>query len=149
MNSQTAAAPIVGAAVFTHGTLAANELGRSGRFYREFLGIKSVRHVPPARVITSGDCEFGIACVGLNGNAPEQSRANRWVVSLASADDVRALQARGSAEPDTFGILTCDPIEEFDGVVSFRVQDSDKNWWEVTNKTTAAYDRFFGQTAAA
>jgi len=48
-------------------------------------------------------------------------------------------------QKDAYGIRTVEPIEERAGVRSFKLQDLNKHWWEITSATQRHYDEIFAK----
>ncbi len=49
------------------------------------------------------------------------------------------------AQKDAYGIRMVEPIEERAGVRSFKLQDLNKHWWEITSATQRHYDEIFAK----
>jgi hypothetical protein len=61
------------------------------------------------------------------------------------AADVDAAHAAALAHQSTYGIRKVAPVEERSGIRSFRLQDLNKHWWEITNVTQSYYDEIFAR----
>ena len=52
---------------------------------------------------------------------------------------------RRLAQKDAYGIRTVEPIEERAGIRSFKLQDLNKHWWEITTASQRHYDEIFAK----
>lgn len=130
----------------SHGTLECIEINATRRFYREFLGVQTLRHVMPAFLTWRGDdalWSFYIACVEAGDQTHPQTRDNRWELVVATADEVTAAHEAAVRLKDELGIKQVDPVTEQDGFPWFCLQDPDGNWWGVSNRDMSWFDSTF------
>ena len=132
--------PIVVSAVLTHGTCEQFVLETSRTFVEQVLGLRCVRHLPPAQVI-AGRGGFGIFAIRLPRIAPQQFQ-NRWIVGVDSAADVKAVSLRAEVAAEPLGLKSTAMSDDGQSCV---VQDADGNWWEVIVSATAEYQAMFGR----
>lgn len=133
---------VVGSAVLTHGTLESRQLNAARAFYEQGLGLRSVRHAPPAQLI-AGAGEVVVVCVEAGHRVHEQGSENRWIVLVpdeATVTKVHDEVARHAAE---WGTLEFHAPERRGDELVFVVRDADSNWWEVTNRSRAYYQHIF------
>lgn len=130
----------------THGTLECRNIDKTRAFFREVLGVQTVRHVQPAFVTwRSDDPTFLIACVEAGEQTRPQSRDNRWELSLGSADAVHAAHRYITDRQKELGIQQLEPVAEQDGFPWFCLQDLDGNWWGFSNRDLTWFDAKFEQ----
>ena len=49
------------------------------------------------------------------------------------------------AQKSAYGIRTVEPIEERAGIRSFKLQDLNMHWWEITTASQRHYDEIFAK----
>src|SRR5262249_6442610 len=131
-----------------HGTLECNDIPATRKFLNEFLGIDVVRALREAQYVWKGG-PWSVVCVCVEGEHKEQGPQNRFKLSVASAAEVDAAHAAAQKHKDTYGIRAIDAVEEKNGIRSFKLQDMNKVWWEITNVTQKHYDDMFAKGDAA
>jgi catechol 2,3-dioxygenase-like lactoylglutathione lyase family enzyme len=138
-------APVVGAAVLTHGTLEDRVLASARLLYEKVLGLRCVQHSPQSQLI-AGRSGFGIVAVEAGTTAHPQGRENRWLVHAGDSAAVRAAHHRASDASKELGIQSIAPIAEAEAdVVAFALQDADGNWWEITSRSPSHYQALFAK----
>jgi hypothetical protein len=83
-----------------------------------------------------------------DAEAKEQGPQNRFKLSVASAAEVDAAHAAAVAQKSAYGIRTIEPIEERAGIRSFKLQDLNMHWWEITTASQRHYDEIFAKGGA-
>ncbi len=144
------AAPPVEITSFSHGTLGLRDAERTQRFYKEFLGLHSVRKANGTQYVWLGG-EWIIACLP-TGKAPRQLQGteNRWALQVATSAEVDAAREAALAQQRQWDIQQVGPIELDGDTRSFSLQDLDGNWWEIFHRPGHLYDDVFegGQVSA-
>ena len=135
--------PIVNGSSMSHGTLECRVLKDSKRFFREFLGLASVRHHEGAVALSSAGYPWAIACVHAGDGVHVQGPENRWGIQLESPEDVDRGHAAALAHRDEYSIRRIEGIEERDGGRFFLLQDADGNWWEIGHWPADYFEELF------
>jgi catechol 2,3-dioxygenase-like lactoylglutathione lyase family enzyme len=130
------------ATAFSHGTLGVRDALRSQRFYKEFLGLNSVRKANGTQYVWLGG-EWIIACLPVAKGPQSQGVENRWGLRVATAAEVDAARAAALAGQGEWEIREVLPIRDEDGMRSFCLQDLDGNWWEIYHRPAERYDDLF------
>jgi hypothetical protein len=87
-----------------------------------------------------------VVCVCVpDSEAKEQGSQNRFKLSVPRAADVDAAHAAAVAQQSAYGIRKVEPVEEDAGVRSFKLQDLNKHWWEITSVSQSYYDAIFAK----
>ncbi len=115
--------------ILTHGTLEITDVQESMRFYRDFLGMEVVQHVPFGCRIALG-ADWYIVCLEVK-HAHNMPLFNHFGFDCASREDVDAWHQRAVAEKDAYGIQEITPPKSTHGSYGFFLQDRDRNWWEI------------------
>jgi catechol 2,3-dioxygenase-like lactoylglutathione lyase family enzyme len=115
--------------ILTHGTLEIDDVQQSMRFYRDFLGMDVIQHVPFGCRISLG-AEWYIVCLEVK-HEHNMPIANHFGFDCGSRDDVDAWYARALAERDTWGLTEITRPKSSHGGYSFHLRDRDRNWWEI------------------
>jgi len=135
--------PLIPTTSFSHGTLDCRDPLRTQRFYREFLGIHSVRKANGTQYIWLGG-EWLIACLPAAKATPErQGVENRWGLRVATAAEVDAAHEAALAQQKEWEIQQVLPVREEGGSRSFALQDIDGNWWEIFHRPGELYEDVF------
>lgn len=113
----------------THGTCEQLNLEGAQRFLKDVLGLRCVRHLDPAQII-AGAGRFGVFGIRLPRVAPQRPE-NRWVIAVASGDEVEAVADRARSAAGDLGLLAVETRPEGGFGRSCLIQDADGNWWEV------------------
>jgi len=145
MSSDT---PTIETTSFSHGTLGVRDAVATQRFYREFLGLNSVRKANGTQYVWLGG-EWIIACLP-TGKAPRQLQGveNRWALQVATAAEVDAAHGAAVAQAALWQIREITPVQADDGGTrSFCLQDLDGNWWEICHRPGHLYDDVFERSA--
>jgi catechol 2,3-dioxygenase-like lactoylglutathione lyase family enzyme len=137
-------ASLVKTELLSHGTLECNDTPATRRFLTEFLGIDVIRPLPEAQYLSKGG-PWTVVCVKVDGDQKEQGPQNRFKLAVGSAAEVDAAHAAAQQHKDSYGIRQVEAVEERNGVRSFRLQDMNKVWWEITNLTQKHYDDAFAR----
>jgi catechol 2,3-dioxygenase-like lactoylglutathione lyase family enzyme len=140
----TAPAPIATTS-FSHGTLGLRDAERTQRFYKEFLGLHSVRKSNGTQYVWLGG-EWIIACLP-TGKAPREKQGveNRWALQVATPAEVDAAHEAALAQKSAWDIQEVLPVCIEGEVRSFCLQDLDGNWWEIFHRPGHFYDDVFDQ----
>ncbi|MFT3666431.1 VOC family protein [Piscinibacter sp.] len=137
----------------SHGTLELRNIPATRTFFREFLGLRTLRHAVPAFKAWHDHAGFFIACIEIGALPRQQTRDNRWEVAVANAAEVERAHRTALRLKDEQGLLQVDPLQEQDGFPWFCLQDMDGNWWGISNRDSAwmhaAFDAAFGKEVAA
>lgn len=142
MSSET---PQVTTTSFSHGTLGLRDATRSQRFYKEFLGLHSVRKANGTQYVWLGG-EWIIACL-CTGKAPREQQGveNRWALRVATAGEVDAAHMAALAQQAKWEIQQVLPIEGEGETRTFSLQDRDGNWWEIFHRPSHLYNDVFNR----
>lgn len=139
--------PIEKARGLSHGTLECHEIKPTRRFFREFLGLDTVRHGIPAFMTWRLQPRVYVACVAAGEAVIPQGFENRWELIVANADEVRKAHEASLGMRSQYGIREVRPLETREGVTAFALQDLDGNWWEICDRDPAWYDEVFERSA--
>ena len=82
---------------FSHGTLGVKDAARTQRFYKEFLGLNSVRKANGTQYIWLGG-EWIVACLPIPRGPHPQGAENRWALRVETASEVDAAHAAALAQ---------------------------------------------------
>jgi hypothetical protein len=137
-------ASLVNAELLSHGTLECNDIAATRRFLNEFLGVDVIRPLPEAQYLWKGG-PWSVVCVCVEGEHKEQGPQNRFKLAVGSAAEVDAAHAAAEQHKDQYGIRRVEPVDEKNGLRSFRLQDMNKVWWEIANLTQKHYDDAFAK----
>jgi catechol 2,3-dioxygenase-like lactoylglutathione lyase family enzyme len=137
-------ASLVNPELLSHGTLECNDIPATRRFLNEFLGVDVIRPLPEAQYLSKGG-PWTVVCVCVEGEHKEQGPQNRFKLAVETAADVDAAHAAAQEHKDRYGIRRIEPVEERNGIRSFRLQDMNKVWWEIANLTQKYYDDAFAK----
>ena len=88
--------------ILTHGTLEITDVQESMRFYRDFLGMEVVQHVPFGCRIALG-ADWYVVCLEVK-HAHNMPLFNHFGFDCANREDVNAWHQRAVAERETYGI---------------------------------------------
>ena len=143
--AKTATRPII----LTHGTLEIQDVQESMRFYRDFLGMDVIQHVPMGCRISLGS-EFYIVCLEVK-HEHDMPLLNHWGLDTASKEEVDAWYERALAEKEEYGLRAVQKPRSLHGAYSFYLQDRDHNWWEIQYYEGDAHETHlrWGQTMLA
>lgn len=126
----------------SHGTIECKDAVKSRRFYKEVLGLGSVRPLPAAQYLWKGG-PWSLVCVGIGVDTKPQGVENRFCLRVDTPGEIDAAYAAAQSARDEHKIREIGPIEVKDGVRSFLLRDLDANWWEISNTDAARYDEAF------
>lgn len=130
-------------AAFSHGTLGVRDALKTQRFYKEFLGLSSVRKANGTQYVWLGG-EWIIACLPVAKGPEPQGVENRWGLRVATPGEVDAAHAAALAQQAEWEIRQVLPVErQAGGARSFALQDLDGNWWEIYHRPGRLYDAVF------
>jgi catechol 2,3-dioxygenase-like lactoylglutathione lyase family enzyme len=132
---------------FSHGTLGVKDGVRTQRFYKEFLGLNSVRKANGTQYIWLGG-EWIVACLPVPRGPQPQGLENRWALRVATQEEVDAAHDAALAQRDEWDIQEVLPVATERGQRSFCLQDLDGNWWEIYHRDTPLYDDVFADETA-
>jgi len=141
--------PLANTLALTHGTLECENLPKTRRFYKEFLGLSCVREAPRVQFVWR-EGEWVLVCA--SSGQPlfaKQGIENRWGLKLATPAEVDAAHAAAVAEREKWEIREITPIRaEPDGTRGFFLQDLDGNWWEIYHRPGRLFDDLFARARA-
>lgn len=126
----------------SHGTVECKDIDVSRRFYRDFLGLETVRRGDMAIWFRCGG-GWMVASVGTGEKQESLPIEARWCLDMASAEDVTNAHAYAHRLKDEFHIQEILPIEEKKGRRMFCLKDLDGNWWEIGFHPGRLYDAVF------
>lgn len=139
----TRAEPLIKPELLSHGTIECSDIAATRRFLTEFLGIDVVRPLPEAQYLWKGG-PWSVVCVCVeDAEAKDQGPQNRFKLSVISGADVDEAHAAAMAQKETYGIRVVEPVESRDGIRSFKMQDLNKHWWEITSAGQRHYEELF------
>jgi hypothetical protein len=133
---------LVNPELLSHGTIECSDIVATRRFLNEFLGIDVVRPLPEAQYLWKGG-PWSVVCVCVEGEHKEQGPQNRFKLSVGSAAEVDAAHAAALKHKDAYEIRTVEDPRDDGRVRSFKLQDMNKVWWEITNVSQDDYDALF------
>ena len=141
----SAVTPLIKNEFFSHGTIECTDMAATRRFLVDFLGLDLIRPLKEAQYLWKGG-PWSVVCVNIqDGECKEQPTENRFVLSVATADEVDAAHAAALAGKDDFGIKQVLDVETANGLRSFKVLDLNNTWWEISNVSQAHYDDIFAR----
>lgn len=134
-------APVVKPMLLSHGTLMCKDLGKSRRFYEEFLGLEVVRHARPAMMLRLKSGMYVVAvCIG--ERVPNQHVLTHWGLNVATREEVDRAHAEAHRLKEKYGIQKINKVLDRHGAYGFYFQDLDNNWWEIQYEPRAIDDFF-------
>lgn len=137
--------PLIKPELLSHGTIECSDIPATRRFLTEFLGVDVVRPLPEAQYLWKGG-PWSVVCVCIeDAEAKDQGPHNRFKLSVEGAAAVDAAYAAALAQKDDYGIRVVEPVEERAGIRSFKLQDLNKHWWEITSASQRTYDEIFAK----
>ncbi len=141
--------PLIKPDLLSHGTIECSDIPATRRFLTEFLGIDVVRPLPEAQYLWKGG-PWSVVCVRVeDAEAKDQGPQNRFKLSVSSAAEVDAAHTAALTQKAAYGILHVEPLEERGGIRSFKLQDLNKHWWEITSAGQCHYEELFARGDAA
>ncbi|UQA58524.1 VOC family protein [Polyangium aurulentum] len=114
--------------VLSHGTLEIKNIQESIRFYRDFLLMRVIHHLPKACIIWLQEGWY-IVCVE-NANAREMPVLNHFGINVDSREAVDRWHERAVREREQYGIANITSPKVAHGSYQFYLKDRDNNWWE-------------------
>ena len=137
--------PIVKPIVFSHGTLECRDLVQSRRFYEEFLGLETVRHVEIPAILTRLPNSCTVVCVQVGDDrVREQRYFNHWGIDVDTRAEVDAAHEKAVELTDVYGLQKIQEPQMNHGNYSFYFMDRDGNWWEIQSVDEGnSYDDMF------
>ena len=142
---QTSTAPGDWTLSLSHGTIECRELDPSRRFYRDFLGLETVKRGDMAIWFRCGG-GWMVASVCTGEKQVALPIESRWCLDMTTADEVDAAHEAATRLADSYGITEVRPVEVAGDRRSFCLRDLDDNWWEVAYRPGRLYDEVFGAT---
>lgn len=118
----------------THGTIECHQINPTRDFHCGFLGIQTLRHAPPSFLTWFNERSFYVVGVEAGDQVHQQSPNNRWELTVASADEVRAAHDAAIAEAAKWSIQFVSPIGELDGHPWFYLKDLNGNHWGISTR---------------
>ena len=141
----SAVTPLIKNEFFSHGTIECTDMAATRKFLVDFLGLDIIRPLKEAQYMWKGG-PWSVVCVNIqDGECKEQPTENRFVLSVATADEVDAAHAAALAGKDDYGIKQVLGIESANGLRSFKLLDLNNTWWEISNVSQAHYDDIFAR----
>ena len=119
---------------FTHGTLECRQINPTREFQCGFLGVQTLRHSQPSFITWLGQRSFYIVGVEAGDQVHPQSPDNRWELTVASEEDVRAAHAAATEGAAKWGIQYVSPISTLDGYPWFYLKDLNGNHWGISTR---------------
>jgi catechol 2,3-dioxygenase-like lactoylglutathione lyase family enzyme len=113
----------------SHGTLEIRDVQESLRFYRDFLHMKAVQHVPFGCCIWLREGWY-IICLE-NNKAREMPLLNHFGIDVGSREEVDAWYERAVREQEHYGISKITSPRDIHDAYQFYLKDRDNNWWEI------------------
>src|SRR5690242_18822958 len=113
----------------SHGTLEIKDVQASMRFYREFLQMNVIQHVPVGCVIWLHEGCY-VVCIE-NPKAREMPLLNHFGIDVGSREAVDRWYERAVKERERYGISKITTPKELHGAYQFFLKDQDNNWWEL------------------
>ncbi len=136
---------LVNTELLSHGTLECGDIAATRRFLNDFLGLDVVRPLPEAQYLWKGG-PWSIVCVRVEDwDGKDQGPQNRFKLSVESAADVDRAHDAAVRHQDDYGIRRIDDVEDRGGIRSFKLQDMNKVWWEITTLAQKDYDALFAK----
>lgn len=126
----------------SHGTIECKDIDASRRFYRDFLGLETVRRGDMAIWFRCGG-GWMVASVGTGEKQESLPIDSRWCLDMASAEEVTKAHTSARRLKDDFQIQEILPIQEVHGRRMFCLKDLDGNWWEIGFHPGRLYDSIF------
>ncbi len=118
----------------SHGTLGMEDLEKSTRFFREFLGIDVVRTSNISLAIRLGS-NTSIACVAMGKKIWEAEREGKehshFGLDVPTPEDVDEAHRLALKYKDVYEIRDVGDIVETDTGKSFMLEDLNNNYWEI------------------
>lgn len=121
----------------SHGTLEIRDVQASMRFYRDFLGMKAVSHVPKGCLLWL-QASWYIVCVE-NPKAREMPLLNHFGINVGSREAVDLWHERAVKEQGQYGISKITTPKDLHNAYQFFLKDQDSNWWEIQFDGGAAF----------
>ncbi len=120
----------------SHGTLECRDINATRRFFREVLGLQTLRHSQPSFMTWLGKQPglFVIACVEAGDQTGVQGQENRWELTVESDEAVLQAHAVMTKEAASWGIQHVSSIGSLDGFPWFCLQDMNGNWWGISSR---------------
>lgn len=136
-------APLLQNETLSHGTVECSDMVSTRRFLTEFLGLDIHRPVKEAQYMYRGG-PWTVVCVCVEGgDAKDQTQDNLFKVAVGSAPEVDAAHDAAVRTAGQYDIRQVEPVVERDGLRTFRLQDLNHTWWEISNISQAHYDALF------
>lgn len=129
----------------SHGTLECSEIVATRQFFREFLGVQTLRHGPPSFVTWRGQPSFFIACVEAGDQTKPQGLENHWELAVDTEEEVLAAHAAASREGEAWGIRYVSPLGTLDGFPWFCLQDFNGNYWGISTRSREWLEAVFAR----
>ncbi|MFT8246216.1 VOC family protein [Roseomonas sp. BN140053] len=135
--------PLLQNDTLSHGTVECSDMVTTRRFLTEFLGLDIHRPVKEAQYMYKGG-PWTVVCVRVDGGeAKDQTQDNLFKLSVNSAAEVDAAHEAALRHAEEYGIRKVEPPRDADGLRSFRLQDLNFTWWEISNVALSHYDALF------
>lgn len=139
--TQAAKEPVLKLKFLSHGTLEAYDLGKTRKFYEEFLGLEVVRTSKVSLMIRLGNTNT-IAVVKNERKQP-MPILNHNGLDVAERAEVDQSYEIVMAEKDKWGIKKVTRPVDQHGTRSFYLLDLDDNWWEILCNPEGGYSWMF------
>ena len=115
--------------VLTHGTLEIKDVQKSMHFYRDFLDMDVIHHIPSGCRISLGG-EWYIICLEMK-ERHEMPLMNHFGIDVNSREEVDQWYERAMEEQAEYGLSKVSKPRFMHGSYSFYLRDCDDNWWEI------------------
>lgn len=139
--------PFAGALIkndtLSHGTVECTDMVATRRFYSDFLGVGVHRPVREAQYLYRGG-PWTVVCVCVDGGeGKDQAPDNHFKLSVETPAEVDAARAAAIAAREYYGIRRVGELTTDNGQRSFRLQDLNYTWWEITTIDQSYYEALF------
>jgi catechol 2,3-dioxygenase-like lactoylglutathione lyase family enzyme len=114
--------------ILTHGTLEVRDIQQSMRFYREFLLMDVIQHLPIACRISLGG-NWYIVCLEAK-QSRDMPLLNHFGIDVDSREAVDRWHERAVAQKEAYGLSEISSPRSSHGAYQFYLRDRDQNWWE-------------------
>jgi catechol 2,3-dioxygenase-like lactoylglutathione lyase family enzyme len=142
--SETQIMPAPGAwtLALSHGTMECREIEPTRRFYRDFLGLETLRRGDMAIWFRCGG-GWIVASVRTGERQVALPIESRFCLDMATPEEVDAAHGAAVRLKDEFAIKEVLPIEVDGPRRSFCLRDLDGNWWEICYRPGRLFDDVF------
>jgi hypothetical protein len=145
----SAVTPLIQNEFFSHGTYECNDMPKTRRFLVDFLGLDIIRPLKEAQYMWKGG-PWSVVCVCVQDGDPKaQGPQNHFKLTVGSDAEVDAAHAAALKHKDDYGIKQVRDVASADNHRSFKLQDLNNTWWEISTVNQGYYDQIFAKGDAA